>query len=169
MISDDDLTLAATQVLSNNSVADGQLPLTVPILSQLYRLSRLAAVLKIKMADYLTLLGLAGLSITGSATDVATIVALKSWLDKSGMTLAQLDFVVANQSGANSGALDPAAILPFMELLWQLSQSWLLQPSAFVYDQIDVHESALIFNALQATGQDRRQWRRPRDPSIGIR
>lgn len=150
-VSDNDLTLLASQVISILGITDGIIPLTVPNLSIFYRLSRCASALGLSVDAYLTLLGLMGKKQTGSIADVAEVAAADTWMDEAGIDVYELQYAI---TGVHNKYVKPGytaiELRSFMEGLWISSTEWTVQPGSFANADIDATASGQIYRQLAA-------------------
>ncbi|HTH15696.1 MAG TPA: neuraminidase-like domain-containing protein, partial [Magnetospirillum sp.] len=139
-----DLLLVAKRISSTQS-----LTLDVPTLSKFYAYARLARALKMKVPALLQAMDLLGITQLGSLDAVRQVVTFKDWLDPSGLTLADAAYVTTGVFDRKvTGALDPAAVPPFLTSLRALARPWLLNAASFEFDDIDAPRSVEIFKAL---------------------
>jgi hypothetical protein len=134
-----------------------QVPLDVPHLSQLYRLSLILSSLKLSLDDYLTLLSILDLSLE-NAFKPAHLVELRlttRWLDSNNLSVSDLKYIL---TGEPQYAPTPAPSSPvaydFMRAVWVLMQPGLLQPGSFNADLIPPARSEDAFRALLMSPQE---------------
>lgn len=150
-LSDDDLTAAAT------FAADGAAPLslTVPGLSQLYRLKTLASCLRLGIGDLIKLMLINGTrSAAWSTSEVIELVALNAWIKTSGLKLADVFYLVCQNAdqGGYKPIVPPTAVLPFLQQLWQSAGDWLVTPAKLENGTLDAQQSLALFRTLVDAG-----------------
>ncbi|MGU3495501.1 neuraminidase-like domain-containing protein [Xanthobacteraceae bacterium A53D] len=145
-ISDDQLTALGTLLFG----AGATVPLDVPNLSLLYRTVLILRALNLSLADYRTLLGLLHLD-PATAFAPAALLKLRATCERMAqqrLSVAELAYMVL---GTPAKGLTPAPLAYVdMRSLWMLAQPGLLQPTAFIADQITEDRSRDAFALLLA-------------------
>lgn len=167
-INDNDLSLLAVFVYSLvtvNRTTPALLPLSLSNLTWLYRISKLASLYKLSINDCLLLLSLmyfpqapdyktppAGI-LTGSLALLTAVGEKMTWLKTTQFTIPQLQFILTalTQSKFNKG-FNVNALFSFVAKLAVLAEGSRLNPASFVYDDIDQHDSAIIFEKMRQQG-----------------
>ncbi|WP_139487949.1 neuraminidase-like domain-containing protein [Brevibacillus dissolubilis] len=127
--------------------------MSVSNLSILYRHSKLASVLGLRIQPYLTLLGLVGIkSATLSTEQLNTIIHAATWVKTSGLSIYQLDYLINNGSTtyvtAKYNQEDPDRLTSFLNSLQGLIHTTQATSSAFVADIINEALSATYYDQL---------------------
>ena len=133
-VSQEDMVLLGKAVLKGFNLQ--QLPLDLNELSALYRLSLVAQLLKISIADVLrlsTIIGdaclntLAGLPSLGAIDNFNQLAGLKKWLSTAGMNLDQLEYILRGRALPSSSLyLSFESILNFINGLYSSVQTALI-------------------------------------------
>jgi receptor-binding and translocation channel-forming TcA subunit of Tc toxin/ABC toxin-like protein/neuraminidase-like protein len=142
-VSDKDLTRIGETV----AAGAGKLELTVPTLSALWSIAKLARTLAISVADCTAMMRLAGLSRFAQPADVARLIELKALIAERSLSLADLAFIVWGEPGDKTDVVRAVDVPPFLAALRAMAGDWLAKPSNFSGDD-DSGLGLRIFEAL---------------------
>lgn len=152
-VSDDDLTLLGTRLLALLGLPGTTLDLTVEHLSLLYSSARMAALVRMPVREYLTLLELLGVGTLDAPGEVLAIADAAAWLVATGIGVDTLAYLLTGEANDYyKPAYSAAAVPQFLATLWALASPVVLYRSAFVSPSIDEHLSTAYFDALVASG-----------------
>ncbi|MGD1858286.1 MAG: LamG-like jellyroll fold domain-containing protein [Leptolyngbyaceae cyanobacterium] len=130
-----------------------KIEIDIDYLNQLHRLSRLAAVLRLNIPDFLSLLQLEQLSEIAGLVDVVTMSDRAEWLQLTGLTVADLTTLTHDPTDTENLpaglAIDGRTLLT---QVWDAAQDFLVAPDAFEADLVSEAESQESFVYLQETG-----------------
>ncbi len=137
---------------------EGQnVPLDVPHLSQLYRMSLILSSLKLSLDDFLTLLSILDLTLE-TAFEPVNLVGLRlttQWLSGNNLSVSDLQYILTGEPQyAPTPAPSSPAEYDFMKTVWMLMQPGLLQPGSFTADLIPPARSEDAFKALLEDPQE---------------
>ncbi|WP_346320180.1 neuraminidase-like domain-containing protein [Chitinophaga sp. YIM B06452] len=167
-LNDNDLTLLSNFVyclVTADRLTPGVLPLSLANLSWLYRLSKLAALYKYSINDCLLMLSLiyfpqelnykeppAG-ALQPGVQLLLSIKETDTWLKSTNFTVAQLQYILTGQTQNkfNKG-YNPNSVPSFVTKLAVLAEGSRLKSDSFVFEDIDEHESADIFDGMLKLG-----------------
>jgi hypothetical protein len=163
-VSDNDLTKVAGYLLQLQGIASGALTLDSATLGWLYRLTKLPALLRLTLDQYLVLLALLYFPdqpyLAPPANGVpATLDALRqqqataAWLAEAPFTVYQLYYSL---TGVRTPQVNPGyseeQIKPFIQNLATISAGSRLTAAALAFEDIDADDSAALFNQLKSAG-----------------
>jgi Tc toxin complex TcA C-terminal TcB-binding domain/Neuraminidase-like domain/Salmonella virulence plasmid 28.1kDa A protein len=152
-VSDDDLTMLGTRVLALLDLPGTTLDLTVEHLSQLYSSARMAALVRMPVREYLTLLELLGVGTLDAPGEVLAVADAAAWLLATGISVDTLAYLLTGEpNDYYKPAYSAAAVPQFLTTLWAMASTVLLYPSSFVSASIDEHLSTAYFDKLLANG-----------------
>lgn len=130
-----------------------RIEIDIDYLNQLYRLARLAAVLRLSVPDFLSLLQLEQLSEIAGLSDVVTMSDRAEWLQLTGLTVADVTTLTHDPTDTENLpeglAIDGRTLLT---QVWEAAQDFLVAPDAFEADLVSEAESQETFAYLQETG-----------------
>ncbi|HEY4063110.1 MAG TPA: neuraminidase-like domain-containing protein [Puia sp.] len=161
-LNDNDLSLLAGWL--HRHIANPQngellmLTLNLENLSWLYRLPKLAAKLKLSIADLLLLLELMHYPDTLvlqqteglEAARVQEITTTVGWMRRTGISPAQLQYILTGQTPDKfDRGYDPEKIPGFLQTLGTLAATARIDKTSFVFENIDAGMAEMIFTALK--------------------
>lgn len=139
-----------------NLVAPGVdvVQLTVPLMSQLYRLARFPQMLGMRIPDFISLLGLTGQQFANSSTawtltQVQSICKYAGWLKKKKLSVQQLAFLTTpNAPKDNLQLPEVATVKKALGDMVESSGQTRVKPDSFMSSDVDSAISQQIFSQL---------------------
>lgn len=139
---------------------DASISLTLANLTALWRLAAVARRYRFSITDYLALRRLAGLPAappadpTAGMQDFAASVDAAGWMERSALTVAELEYVLTGIApGGLRLAYDPPTLASSIDALARSSTDTLLTPAALAALGFTTEEAQRLFDALAAAGR----------------
>lgn len=132
------------------------LTLTVPQLSQFYRIARFAKMLNMRVPDFIQLTSIAGHALASNKTnwtigEVISICEKAEWMKKARLNIDQLAYLTSvNPPATNLRLPDSSTVDKALSDLTKSSAQVLVTPASFVNDRIDASTALAIYNQLVA-------------------
>lgn len=148
-ISSDDL-----YAIINSLITASSIQLTVPQLSQLYRIVRLAKMVNMRVPDFIQLSNIANVALTDTKIywtidEVADLCEKAEWMKKMRLSIDQLAYLTSDTVPASSLNLATADTMNKAQKdLIQSSAQVLITSSSFINESIDAAASQAIYQQL---------------------
>jgi hypothetical protein len=158
LVTDNDLTTVANR-LAGPTGAGGAMELNLSRLTQLYRLTKLAAALQMNIDELLQLLDLVALpaaessrqATPSSASEVLSILDQANWLATAGFTIYELAYLI---TGVMNEFVNPgyttASIKTFVENLAVSAENARIAAGQLVFENVNTGLAGPVFLQLQA-------------------
>jgi hypothetical protein len=133
------------------------LELSVPQLSQFYRIARFAQMLNMSVPDFIQLSSLTGVALTSTKlywtlTEVTRLSETAEWMKKWRLTVGQLTYLTSSVApGPGLGLADPSSVNKVLGDMVQSSAQVMVTPALFISDRTDAAAAQAICNQLQAS------------------
>ena len=122
-------------------------------LTNLYRLARTPGLLGLSVSDFLRLLDMLGIARISRLDDFQQVKDRAAWLQQTGLSVAQLDFLANDRQSKLAGAAyNDAAIRDLATSLTTQSKDFLITAGTFVSNQISQSQALELFTWLGKTG-----------------
>ncbi|GAA4312557.1 LamG-like jellyroll fold domain-containing protein [Compostibacter hankyongensis] len=150
-ISAEDLYAIVQSVIPDGAT---ELALSVPQLSQLYRMARFAKMLQMRVPDFIQLTSIAGISLSDTKLNwtIAEVISLcekAEWMKKAGLTAMQLAYLSSSASpGKELRLADSQTVDKALSDMRQSAAQVLITPASFIDDYIDASTAQAIYDQL---------------------
>lgn len=148
-VSDDQLSILGRRVSSIMGLKSNEIPMSVPVMTLLYRFAKQASLLGLSMEEFADLMDLMKIEQADSLESFEMLVRILNWMKESNVNIHDLKFITTGVINKFVNSLyTEEEIRMLLQKLWEQSQNLLVTTQTFANEELRESAAACIYRQL---------------------